>query len=57
MEAKPKKPEKLAYQVVMDAELLRKAKEKAKAEDLLLSQLIRRFLVDYISNPQGKLFH
>lgn len=57
MKEKQKKPEKLAYQVVMDAELLRKAKEKAKAEDLLLSQLIRRFLVDYISNPQGKLFH
>lgn len=57
MEAKPKKPKKLAYQVVMDSDLLRKAKEKANAEDLKLSQVIRRFLIDYTSNPQGKLFH
>lgn len=57
MEAKPKKPKKLAYQVVMDPDLLQKAKEKANAEDLKLSQVIRRFLIDYTSNPQGKLFH
>lgn len=41
----------------MDPDLLQKAKEKANAEDLKLSQVIRRFLIDYTSNPQGKLFH
>lgn len=51
------KPEKSNYQVQIDAKLLKEAKEKAKAEDLALSQVIRRFLMDYVSNPQGKLFH
>lgn len=51
------KPEKMNYQVQMDAKLLKLAREKAKAEDLALSQVIRRFLMDYVSNPQGKLFH
>jgi len=51
------KPEKSNYQVQIDAKLLKEAKAKAKAEDLALSQVIRRFLMDYVSNPQGKLFH
>ncbi len=51
------KPEKMNYQVQIDAKLLKLARDKAKAEDLALSQVIRRFLMDYVSNPQGNLFH
>jgi hypothetical protein len=52
-----KNPERVSYQVQIDTELLKKAHEKAKSEDLKLTQVIRRFLTDYVSNPQGKLFH
>ena len=51
------KPDKMLYQVQVDRELLKKAKEKAHSEDMKLTQVIRRFLMDYVNNPQGKLFH
>lgn len=57
MKRKAEKPKKLAYQVQMEPDLLARAKEKAAEEDLKLSQVIRRFLMDYVSNPQGKLFN
>jgi|LFRM01.1.fsa_nt_gb hypothetical protein len=50
-------PDKMLYQVQVDRKLLKKAKEKAHAEDLKLTQVIRRFLMDYVNNPQGKLFN
>lgn len=52
-----KTPEKKNFQVQLDEKLLRMAQEKAKKEDLKLTQVVRRFLMDYVSNPQGKLFH
>lgn len=52
-----KNPEKKNFQVQLDAKLLHEAQAKAKAEDLKLTQVVRRFLMDYVSNPQGKLFH
>lgn len=56
MAKKTEKPEKTNYQLQIDVDLLKAAVEKAKSEDLFLSQVIRRFLVDYVKNPQGKLF-
>lgn len=52
-----KNPDKMLYQVQVDRNLLKKAKERANAEDLKLTQVIRRFLMDYVNNPQGKLFN
>jgi hypothetical protein len=56
MAEKTEKPGKTNYQLQIDVDLLKAAVEKAKSEDLFLSQVIRRFLVDYVKNPQGKLF-
>lgn len=56
MKEKAKEPVKAGYQIYMDKELLKKAQAKAKSEDMRLTQVIRRFLMDYVSNPQGKLF-
>ena len=51
------KAEKTNYQLQIEVKLLHSAIEKAKAEDLFLSQVIRRYLIDYVNNPQGKLFN
>ena len=57
MKAKQKNIAKKPYQLLIDPELYRLAKEKAESEEMMLSQVIRRFLQDYVRNPQGKLFH
>lgn len=51
------KPVKASYQVEIEVGLLKAAREKAASEDLKLSQVVRRFLMDYVRNPQGKLFN
>lgn len=56
MAVKTKKAKTRPYQFQIDPVLLEKAKEKARSEDLKVSQVIRRFLMDYVENPQGKLF-
>ena len=56
MATKTKVAKKIPYQVQIDEDLLTEARKKASSEDLKLSQVIRRFLMDYVHNPQGKLF-
>lgn len=57
MNANTKISEKKPYQIMIDTDLLKKAQDKAEKEGLKLSQVIRRFLMDYVANPQGKLFN
>ena len=57
MSEKIKVVEKKPYQVIIETSLLRKAQAKAEGEGLKLSQVIRRYLMDYVANPQGKLFN
>jgi hypothetical protein len=56
MAVKKKEAETRPYQFQIDPVLLEKSKKKAKSEGLMLSQVLRRFLMDYTANPQGKLF-
>lgn len=57
MQVTKKKAKTKPYQFQIDPDLQKKAMEKAASEGLLLSHVIRRFLMDYINNPQCKLFH
>lgn len=57
MKEKNEIPKKILFQVHIDEKLLEEARKKATAEDLKLTQVIRRFLMDYVANPQGKLFN
>jgi|LSQX01.2.fsa_nt_gb antitoxin component of RelBE/YafQ-DinJ toxin-antitoxin module len=56
MKEKEEVPRKILYQVHIDENLLREAQKKAKAEDLKLTQVIRRLLMEYVRTPQMKLF-
>ena len=42
-------------QVRIEKEALKKVQEKAKKSRLTVSQIVRKMLDDYVSDPQGKL--
>lgn len=47
------KEERLSVKI--ETELKQKAMEKARKNDLTLSQVIRKLLLDYINDKQGRL--